>query len=116
MRLLKAQRNIPLQRRLTSPQEDPNRGLPAGPPRARAAAARFLRGHALVGAKSAPRSPSLCEAALQLMRQSLGGRRTSNPYPKHVVHRSHRSAEPNVIRYTLTNKADRSTIPVAIKS
>src|ERR1051326_5453435 len=38
-------------------------------------AARFLRGHSLSGAQSAPRSPSLCLAALQSMRTSLGGRR-----------------------------------------
>src|ERR1051325_10518970 len=35
-------------------------------------AARFLRGHSLSGAQSAPRSPSLCLAALQSMRTSLG--------------------------------------------
>src|ERR1051325_11025802 len=46
-------------------------------------AARFLRGHSQSGAQSAPRSPSLCLAALQSMRTSLGG---LNPRALKVYH------------------------------
>ena len=59
-------------------------GLAAGYRNPRSTAARFLRSHSLVGAKSAPRSSSLCEAALQLMRQSLA-RRPTYPRRKQVL-------------------------------
>jgi len=59
-------------------------------------AARFLRGHSQSGAQSAPRSPSLCLAALQSMRTSLGGRHCMQDVMR--VWRSHSLPERSRLR------------------